>query len=176
MVISELSYVALTSFSGISFLCVSTGSPIQLYTSLCHTSRGRGQTRRHRWGQGGVLLCIGRWKNGLRPLETVWCSRMTVPQRCWDGRRWLLIDGRSEGCDGQRCGRDGRRRQGGCPSIRTKNMNFPTNWKGYDKPKTTYRKLSAERIQICWVYFCVVHFWPLFKITFQIMSEQKYTK
>ena len=36
----------------------------------------------------------------------------------------------------------------------------------YDKSKTTYGKLSARRTQIYCVYFCVICFWFLFKITF----------
>ena len=33
--------------------------------------------------------------------------------------------------------------------------------KDYDKSETTYGKLSTRRIQICFVYFWVVHFRPL---------------
>ena len=34
-------------------------------------------------------------------------------------------------------------------------INLPTNQKGYDKSETTDEKLSARRIQICRVYFCL---------------------
>ena len=54
------------------------------------------------------------------------------------------------------------------PSRRTRNINFPTNRKGYDKSETTCEKHSARRIQICRVYFCVIDVDLFFKITFQI--------
>ena len=38
--------------------------------------------------------------------------------------------------------------------------NLPTNQKGYNTFETT-DKLSARRIQICFKYFCKIHFWPL---------------
>ena len=59
---------------------------------------------------------------------------------------------------------------------RTRKINLPVNQKGYGKPETTYEKLSARRIQICRVYFCVIHFRLFFKITFKIMLKQKYTQ
>ena len=40
-------------------------------------------------------------------------------------------------------------------------INLPMNQKGYDNFETTMRKLSARRIQICFYYFCKIHFWPL---------------
>ena len=49
------------------------------------------------------------------------------------------------------------------PSRRTQKVNSPTNQKGYGNSKTTIGKLSARRIQICVVYFCVIHFWLLFQ-------------
>ena len=52
------------------------------------------------------------------------------------------------------------------PSRRTQTINPRTNQKGYDKSETTFGKLLARRIQICCVYFCVIHFWPLFQNNF----------
>ena len=43
-------------------------------------------------------------------------------------------------------------------NIRKRKINFLTNRKSYDKSKTVYGKLSERRIQIYWVYFCVIHF------------------
>ena len=37
----------------------------------------------------------------------------------------------------------------------TQIINLPTNQKGYDSFETTVGKLSARRIQICFVYFCL---------------------
>ena len=37
-------------------------------------------------------------------------------------------------------------------------INLPTNQRAYDKSETTDEKLSARRIQIFRVYFCVVIF------------------
>ena len=37
--------------------------------------------------------------------------------------------------------------------IRTQKIKFPANRKNYEKSETTYRKLLAMKIQICWVYF-----------------------
>ena len=36
-----------------------------------------------------------------------------------------------------------------------------TKWATYDKPETTYGKLSTRRIQIYCAYICVVRFWSL---------------
>ena len=55
-------------------------------------------------------------------------------------------------------------------------INSPSNTKSCDNSKTTIGNLSARRIQICSAYFCVVHVDLFFKITFQIMFEQNYTK
>ena len=41
------------------------------------------------------------------------------------------------------------------PSRRTQKINLPTNQKGYDNSETTVGKLSARRIQICRIYFCL---------------------
>ena len=46
-------------------------------------------------------------------------------------------------------------------ATRTQIINLPTNQKGYDTFETTVGKLSARRIQICFVYFCKINFWPL---------------
>ena len=62
------------------------------------------------------------------------------------------------------------------PSTQTRKINLSVMRKAYDKLEITYGKLWARRTQICWVYFCVVHFHLFFKITFQIMAEQKYTQ
>ena len=43
----------------------------------------------------------------------------------------------------------------------------------YDNAEITVGKLLARRIQICEDFFCKIHFYLFFKITFQItMSEQ----
>ena len=55
-------------------------------------------------------------------------------------------------------------------------INLPTNQKGYDKSETTIEKLSARRIQICWVYFSVIIFDLLFFKTSQNMAPKKYTR
>ena len=55
-------------------------------------------------------------------------------------------------------------------------INFQKNQKGYDYSETTIGKLSARKIQIFQVYLCVIHFHFFFKITFQIMLKQKYTR
>ena len=39
-----------------------------------------------------------------------------------------------------------------------KKITFLTNQRDYDKSETTDEKLSARRIHICWVYFCVINF------------------
>ena len=66
------------------------------------------------------------------------------------------------------------------PSRRTKkwfpkkNERATTNKrKGYDKYETTFRKLSAMKIQLYWVYFCVIHYWPL---TFKTCKNRVPTK
>ena len=59
------------------------------------------------------------------------------------------------------------------PNRRTRKINFPTNRKVDDKSETAYKKLPARRIQICWIYFCVIHFDLFFPLTFQSTSEQK---
>ena len=65
----------------------------------------------------------------------------------------------------------------GCSSkINTHKINLLTIQKGYGNSETTHRKLLARRIQICLVQFCVIHFWPFFKITSKIMSEHHWTK
>ena len=46
-----------------------------------------------------------------------------------------------------------------CRSVRrTQKINIPTNQKGCDNSETTVGKLSARRIQICWVYISVINF------------------
>ena len=39
--------------------------------------------------------------------------------------------------------------------------NFPANQRDYDNSETTVEKLSARRVQIFWIYFSVIIFWPL---------------
>ena len=48
------------------------------------------------------------------------------------------------------------------PSRNTRKINCRMNQKGYDNSETTVGKLSARRIQICFDYFCKIHFWSLF--------------
>ena len=50
------------------------------------------------------------------------------------------------------------------------------NQKNYDKSRTPYGKLLARRIQVCWVYFCVIHFWPLFFQLCEKKFKQKKTR
>ena len=54
-------------------------------------------------------------------------------------------------------------------------INLQVDQKGCDTFETTVGKLSAGRIQICWVPFCDQVFTPFFKITSKIMPEQKRT-
>ena len=54
------------------------------------------------------------------------------------------------------------------------NINLPANQKGYDTFETSVGKLSARRIQICRVYFCLgIILKVIFWITFKIMPKQK---
>ena len=55
---------------------------------------------------------------------------------------------------------------GWTPSARTQKNDLPANQKDYGKSGTTYEKLSAKRIQICFDYFCKIHFWLLFQNNF----------
>ena len=50
--------------------------------------------------------------------------------------------------------------------------NLLANQKGYDKFKTTCKKLLARRIQICRVYFSVIYVHLVSKILFQMMSKK----
>ena len=43
-------------------------------------------------------------------------------------------------------------------SRNTRKINSPTNQKGYDNSETTVGKLSARKIQIFQVHYCVIHF------------------
>ena len=45
-------------------------------------------------------------------------------------------------------------------------FNLTTNQKGCDNSETIVGKLLARRIQICWVYFCVIHISPFFRNNF----------
>ena len=54
-------------------------------------------------------------------------------------------------------------------------INLPTNQRGYDKSETTDEKLSARRIQIFWIYFSVIIFWPpIFKTSQYMVSTKIY--
>ena len=54
----------------------------------------------------------------------------------------------------------------------TKNQ-LPENRKGYDNFETTVGKLSARRIQICFDYFCKIHFWPPFSKLLSKYCQEK---
>ena len=59
------------------------------------------------------------------------------------------------------------------PSRNTREINLPTNQKGYDNSKTSVGKLSARRIQICLVYLCKIYFRPLFQNNFPNIAQTK---
>ena len=44
------------------------------------------------------------------------------------------------------------------PNTSRQKINFLTNQRGYDTFETTVGKLSARKIQICWVYFSLTIF------------------
>ena len=59
------------------------------------------------------------------------------------------------------------------PQVHAHEKLGPENRKDYSNAETTNEKLSARRIQIFWIHFVWSIFDLFFKITFQMMSEQK---